>query len=255
MNYKECKTILRLGMVLFAMASLPLVLFSCSDDEKYVYVSPAHTVSVSMGVADGGNILTDKGNVLIPDKSSVGHDLTDGERVFISSNILEREDENTYRVRINRYHQLLTKDIVRSSEVKDEELGDNPIQVKDAWFGGGYLNMRFGLEYNPSSKTPHLVNVVYDDVKSNADTVFLTLRHNAFADTIRTKVGAATASFNMKDIMEGKDSKVYVRLSWQWYTHRGTIATWEDGGYYNTSSDNNKGTEISDENGNNVTIQ
>lgn len=59
----------------------------------------------------------------------------------------------------------------------------------------------------------------------------------------------------MKDIMAGKDAKVYVRLSWQWYTHRGTIATWEDGGYYNTSSDNNKGTEISDENGNNVTIQ
>ena len=100
MNYKECKTILRLGMVLFAMASLPLVLFSCSDDEKYVYVSPAHTVSVSMGVADGGNILTDKGNVLIPDKSSVGHDLTDGERVFISSNILEREDENGNNVTI-----------------------------------------------------------------------------------------------------------------------------------------------------------
>lgn len=37
-------------MMLFAMASLPLVLSSCSDDEKYVYVSPAHTLSVSMGL-------------------------------------------------------------------------------------------------------------------------------------------------------------------------------------------------------------
>lgn len=114
MNCNECKTILRSGMMLFAMVSLPLVLSSCSDDEKYVYVSPTHTLSVSMGVTDGGNIITDKGNVLIPDKSSVGHDLMNGERVFVSSNILEREDENTYRVRINRYHQLLTKDIVRS---------------------------------------------------------------------------------------------------------------------------------------------
>ena len=89
MNYKECKTILRLGMVLFAMTSLPFVLSSCSDDEKYVYVSPAHTVSVSMGGADGGNILTDKGNVLIPDKSSVGHDLTDG--ITIHHPIITRE--------------------------------------------------------------------------------------------------------------------------------------------------------------------
>lgn len=72
------------------------------------------------------------------------------------------------------------------------------LQVKDAWFGGGYLNIRLGLEYNPSSNTPHLVNVVYDDVKSTADTVFLTLRHNAFADTVRTRMGTATASFNME---------------------------------------------------------
>lgn len=242
-------------MTLLAMASLPLLLSSCSDDEKYVYVSPAHPLSVSMGVADGGHIVTDKGNVLIPDKSSVGHDLTDGERVFVSGNILDREDENIYRVRINRYHHILTKDIVRGSQTEDEELGDDPVQVKDAWFGGGYLNVRLGLEYNPSSKTSHLVNVVYDDVKSNSDTVFLTLRHNAFADTVRTRIGNALASFNMEDIMAGKDSKVYVRLRWRWYTHRGTIATWEDGGYYNTSSDNNKGTEISDDNGSNVTIQ
>lgn len=255
MDCNGCKTILKTGLMLLSVVSLPLLLSSCSDDEKYVYVSPAHTVSVSMGVADGGNIITDKGNLLVPDKSSVGHDLTDGERVLIDCKVLEREDQNTYRVRINRYHQLLTKDIVRSSEAKDEELGDDPIQVKGAWFGGGYLNIRLGLEYNPSSKTSHLVNVVYDDVKSTSDTIFLDLRHNAFADTIRTRIGAATASFNMEGIMAGKDDKVYVRLKWEWYTHRGTIATWEDGGYYNPSSDNKEASDASDDNGNNVAIQ
>lgn len=68
--------------------------------------------------------------------------------MFVNCNILDREDENTYLVRINKYYQLLTKDIVRSSEVKDEELGDNPIQVKDAWFGGGYLKheVRIGIQ-------------------------------------------------------------------------------------------------------------
>ena len=255
MDCNGCKTILKTGLMLLSVVSLPLLLSSCSDDEKYVYVSPAHTVSVSMGVADGGNIITDKGNLLVPDKSSVGHDLTDGERVLIDCNVLEREDQNTYRVRINRYHQLLTKDIVRSSEAKDEELGDDPIQVKDAWFGGGYLNVRLGIEYNPSSNTSHLVNVIYDDVKSTSDTIFLDLRHNAFADTIRTRIGAATASFNMEGIMAGKDDRVYVRLKWEWYTHRGTIATWEDGGYYNPSSDNKEASDASDDNGNNVAIQ
>lgn len=246
---------LRLGMMMLFVASLSFVLSSCSDDdEKYVYVCPTHTASVSMGVADGGNIITDKGNVLIPDKSSVGHDLTDGERVFVSCNVLEREDENTYRVRINKYYNLLTKDILRDSEIQGEELGDDPIQVKDAWFGGGYLNVRLGLEYNPSSNTSHLINVIYDDVKSSSDTIFLTLRHNAFADTVHTRMGSATASFNMEDIMAGKDSKVYVLLRWQWYTHHGDVSTWEDGGYY-TSSDSEEETDTSEDDGNDITIQ
>ena len=249
------KSILMSGMVLLVAVSLPFVLSSCSDDEKYVRVPAPYTGSVSMGVAGEGTITTDKGNVLIPDESSVGHDLTDGERVFVNCSILDREDINTYRVRINKYYQLLAKDIVRASDTDDEELGDEPVQVKDAWFGGGYLNMRLGLEYNPSSNTSHLVNVVYDDVKSTADTLFLTLRHNAFADTVRTRMGTATASFNMEEVTEGKNEKVYVKLKWQWYTHRGTVATWEDGGYYRTSSENNEETENSDDDGNNVSIQ
>lgn len=75
MDCNERRRISRLGMMLLVVASsLPFVLPSCSDDEKYVRVCPPHTVSVSMGVAADGNITTDKGNVLIPDKSSVGHD-------------------------------------------------------------------------------------------------------------------------------------------------------------------------------------
>lgn len=136
------KSILMSGMVLLVAVSLPFVLSSCSDDEKYVRVPAPYTGSVSMGVAGEGTITTDKGNVLIPDESSVGHDLTDGERVFVNCSILDREDINTYRVRINKYYQLLAKDIVRASDTDDEELGDEPVQVKDAWFGGGYLNMR-----------------------------------------------------------------------------------------------------------------
>lgn len=255
MDNSEEKRILMSSVILIIAASLSFVLSSCSDDEKYVYVYSPRTASVSMGVARDGNIVTDKGNTLVVDESSVGHDLTDGERVFVNCNILDREDENTYLVRINKYYQLLTKDIIQASETDDEELGDDPVQVKDAWFGGGYLNMRLGLEYNPSSNTSHLVNVVYDDVKSTADTIFLTLRHNAFADTVHTRVGTATASFNMEDIMDGKDSKVYVRLKWQWYTHHGTVTTWEDGGYYSTSSENNEETEDPDDDGNNVNIQ
>lgn len=236
MDCKDQKKMWKSGMTL--LACLSFALFSCSDDEKKVYVySPHVSYAVSMGEASDGNIMTDKGNVLVPDESSVGHDLTDGERVFVNCSVLEREDEHTYRVRINKYYQLLTKEMVRASASDDEELGNDPVEVKAAWFGGGYLNVRLGLEYNPSSGTSHLINMVYDDVKSTSDTLYLTLRHNAFADTVRTEIGTATASFNLENVVgETTKEKVYVRLRWQWYAPGGRLVTWEDKGYYYTSS-------------------
>lgn len=223
--------------IFVTMTSASCILPSCSDDEVVYYrVGNVAPDCISMGVVRDGRIETDRGNVLVPDDSSVGHDLTEGERVFIRGRIRDREDENTFRVRIEKYYQLLVKPYLRSSDSEEEELGDDPVDVENAWFGGGYLNARLALEHNASSGTSHRIELVYEDAASNADTARFTLRHNAYADTVRTRIGRATVSFDLENLLPEGQEKIYVVLQWRWYDRAGRLTTYEDSGYYDVSS-------------------
>lgn len=217
-------------IILLAVLSMQ-VTTSCSDDDDKVYVyRPAINSYVSMGIADGeGRIHTDKGNILIPDESSVARDLTDGERVFLQCSIVEEENDSTFRVRVNRYFQLLTKGFLFSSETDSDSLGSDPICVERSWFGGGYLNLRLALMHNSSSGVSHRVNLVYDEDASTSDTLRLTLCHNACGDTVHTVKGTAHASFNLKDLPTDRlVSRVYVVLTWRWYDRHGAIVEYSD---------------------------
>ena len=226
---------------------------ACDDDDdcKVAYF-PRHYESISMGTVDNGNILTDKGNTLAIDSSAVERALAEGERVFLSCDILEREDEHRYRVKVNKYFQLLDKDCISLSAIDADTLGRNPINVSKAWFGGGYLNMRMELETDPSSNVSHWVNLAYDDERSTADTIRLRLYHNAFGDTIRTRLGAADASFDIRDFVTSE--KVYVVLEWPWYDRHGQITAYTDGGYYTASNqeETENSTDMADEGGVNI---
>ena len=221
------------------------VMSSCNDDDDKVYVyRPANYISMGV-VNEKGRIETDKGNVLIPDESSVKHELTEGERVFLNCHILKEVGENMYKVRINDYYQLLTKNFIRSSDSEESELGDAPIHIEKGWFGGGYLNMLLALKHNASSGISHSVNLVYDEVTSTADTVRFVLRHHPNGDTEHTVTGRAYASFNMKDLSLEDNSKVYVSVKWRWYNPHGVIVEHEDGGYYTLSEKQNEDDEES----------
>lgn len=227
----------RLVSIAFCAALTSFVTVSCSDNDDRVCVYRP-VKYISMGVVDDeGKIQTDKGNILIPDGRSVEHELSAGERVFLNCHILEEENKNTFRVRVNNYYQLLTKDFIHSSETDEQTLGDNPVNVEQAWFGGGYLNMRIALKHNPSTNIPHSVNLVYDETESTADTARFVLYHNACGDTEKTVTGKAHASFKLEELLDNEQSKIYVVLKWRWYNHRGVIVEHEDGGYYESSTD------------------
>ena len=98
----------------------------------------------------------------------------------------------------------------------------------------------------------HWVNLAYDDERSTADTIRLRLYHNAFGDTIRTRLGAADASFDIRDFVTSE--KVYVVLEWPWYDRHGQITAYTDGGYYTASNqeETENSTDMADEGGVNI---
>lgn len=138
------------SLLTFCMASVIVFMSSCSDDDNNVIYRSAKCASLGL-VDNSGNIQTDMGNTLILDERSSKYEFNEGERIFLNGHILEKKDENTFRIHIIQYKQLLTKDFIHSSDISEESLGNDPVNVEKAWFGGGYLNMRIALQHNPTS--------------------------------------------------------------------------------------------------------
>ena len=225
-----------------------LLLCACNDDDecRRTVVFPVHNREyISMGTVKDSEILTDKGNTLILDESSAERELADGERVFTVCKILERRDKTHYLVKVEKYLQLLDKKYVRTE--KEDTLGNSPINVRKAWFGGGYLNLRLELEHNPTSGISHGVNLAYDGTRSNADTLRFRLRHNAYGDTLKTTAGKATASFDIRDL--AAEENILVILEWPWYDRHGNPKVFsKEGRYYNpTAQETEEGTDTSEE--------
>ncbi len=75
------------------------------------------------------------------------------------------------------------------------------------------------MEYNPSSGISHLINLVYDDTSSTADTILFHLRHNTYGDTTRTRIGNAAASFPIGTLVSTE--KTHVIVKYPWYDRHG----------------------------------
>ena len=90
-----------------------------------------------------------------------------------------------YYVRLYGLDDVLTKVPVKQSFIHENEgvrqdsIGNDPINVQEAWFGGRYLNVEFRIPVKDGSKEKHFINLVQDDVVAHHDTVYVTLRHNA----------------------------------------------------------------------------
>ncbi len=131
---------------LFALliAALSVALVSCNKDgsSDNFYVS----YGVIVGTQDAYTIKTDGGNTLTVIENLVpSFPVVDGMRVRVNYTI-EKQTANGFEVRLNAIEKILSKDPVYSTKLTPEELtalGNDPIDVEDAWFGGNYLNVNF----------------------------------------------------------------------------------------------------------------
>ncbi|MDR0395304.1 MAG: NigD-like protein [Tannerella sp.] len=203
------------------------LLFSCRNNEDDIYVS--YGVIQNVVSKDNYEILTDKGNTLVVTKSYTSATIEDGKRILANYEILSDKDKSkkVYEVKVNGFYQLLSKPLVKESfileneEARRDSIGNDPFCYIDAWFGGDYLNIDFKLYYSRNSDKKHMINLIYDDTRSTADTLYLTLRHNAYDEI----PGSGTSlfadwgrcSFRIVDLLpEGVTSKP-LKLMWRQY--------------------------------------
>jgi hypothetical protein len=165
-------------------------------------------------------------------------------RVLANYEILSDKDKSkkVYEVKVNGFYQLLSKPLVNESFILEDEaarrdsIGNDPFCVVDAWFGGDYLNIDFNLYYSRSSGKKHMINLIYDDTRQVSDTLYLTLRHNAYGEIpgeghlLYHDWGRA--SFQIAGLLPESVASKPVKLMWIQYGHNYEIIEYYDTGVF-----------------------
>lgn len=201
--------------------------FSCNDDDKDIYVS--YGVIQNLTSANEYEVLTDYGNTLVVTKSHTNQTLENDKRVLVNYEILSDKDQSkqVYEVRVNGFYSLLSKPMLHESFIQEDEearrdsIGNDPFNRIKAWFGGEFINIDFEVYYAPHSSKKHMINLVYDDTRASADTVYLTLYHNAYGEVPgkgwSLVSGVGRSSFKITDILSDATVDVPVKLTWWQY--------------------------------------
>ena len=211
---------------MFCTLLLSFFFTSCIDNEEH-YAS--YGVIQNVNSLNDYRIFTDKGNLLLVTKSPSGYAIEENKRVLVNYDILSEKSNASpgiYEVKVNGFYHLLSKPEVRESFILEDEearrdsIGNDPFCGLEAWFGGDYININFVFLHSGNSSIKHLINLVYDDTRTGSDTVFLSLKHNAYDDGLYDygfMKGMGRCSFNLANIVPASNESTPIRLSWIQY--------------------------------------
>jgi len=215
----------RIITVLAAIASA-FAMTACLPD------GPIKTNYSSMAQWKGGILYTDDNlqfNIVSNGYSNIPDSV---ERVYIICDVLNQTSDNSYEIQLKEWHKVDMKDLVR---IGDEGAGkykngegkvtSDPINVAGAWMARNMLNMNINYVLKKESPGVHDYDLLFNDVKSVGDTVYLQLVHNAHNEYYgnssykddELKVQNGFVSVPIEEVIpDGKD-KIYLKLEWLWH--------------------------------------
>lgn len=229
---------------LLMLAVLP-AFAACDDNDDYYYVhnGDVWTTYGNLEKIDNGSrqkyaIRLDDGDRLIVTEG-MGFSADEGDegmRVHLRYAYVGSERDETgldtpmdYYIRLYDIDEVLCKQPVKQSfiladeEHRTDSVGNDPINVTEAWLSGDYLNVEFKVAMKHNSSVQHFINLVQDDVETHGDTVYLYLRHNAYEDAIdltegrpagEFRWGFGRVSFDVTSIVPEGQSSVPVKFIW-----------------------------------------
>ncbi len=205
-----------------------LALASCKKDDTICYNN------ITMGNIEGSSIVSDQGNtfditnapdILKPETFKYG-------RVILVCDVLKKTAEKRYDIRLKDIASVLAKEPVPAETIKpeDEINVDDPIHIRDIWYGGGYINMLLEFAVKTNSDTKHLINLIFNEVAEPAEgsqvkNYTFTLRHNAFGDVATEEnseqytISGGYVSFRVAHLIEGDEADI--TLNWNSYKMEG----------------------------------
>lgn len=204
-------------------AATAILLISCLPDREVLFTDSSMCTLLGRDrlQADSGNIY----NIVENDSGSLIPDTL--KRIMISCDVLSAVSgkSNEYNIRIIDFRGALCEEPVIASSIPLDTLGIDGVNVIQAWVSGGYLNSFLNVTLKRNSETVHDINLLFDDFKSNADTLYFKMRHNAHGESpenpeesLNNLVFAGVyASFPLNNILPIGGKYPIVHLEWDWY--------------------------------------
>ena len=162
---------------------LPVLLFllpACSDGNYVIYSG------MEAGTMDAGVFTSDENSKLNVVGNEGNYDVRTSRRVLISYETHQITDPNRIDIDLKG---LLDAAIVLPDAVETlpEDPDGSAIQVTDAWFGGGYLNILISFPGTDASK-----HAITSSFNTGEDGVTLRLHHDASTDTAAGNMAIST---------------------------------------------------------------
>lgn len=225
------KTRIKLGLILVFSSLLIFGYTSCSNDDGYslgdFWVDWA-TVKENDGGSISSFVLDDKDSTTLFVAATATGYQPKNKRVIINYTILS-DNYNGYdhAIKLNGYYaDVLTKQVLyvdTEDKVKQDSIGNDPIEIYSIWEAGGYLNFHFG--YNTGEQNSHFISLISGepDLSVGSDVVNLEFRHNQNSDPQNYLVkgcasfdllpyriaGRETVKFNIKVKISSSETKNY----------------------------------------------
>ena len=212
---------------ILALAAAVACMTSCLSKDGPIYsgTEMCTVVSSSRLVTDGGatfNIVESYATA-IPDTLK---------RIMAQCEVLKQTDEygTEYDIKLTSFEPVLTRNPVKKSTIAEGALGTDGINLSDCWIDGGYFNTYVNITEVPLSSTRHFINLEWDDLKSNADTVYVSLRHNGFGesfdneeiDSDKLGISGYYASFPLAGIISSAGKEFVLHIDWEWFKNDST---------------------------------
>lgn len=223
----------RILLILTALTLGTMFLSSCnSTGEHYSPAMLIGQLTTTRFIADDGTV----GNIIKADLPAKNLN-----RAIAIVEIIDKISETEYNIRLRNYAEIKVKAITEKLDYTDDEyesLGTDPTFLYDGFLSGGYVNLQLGyFTTTGTNAKEHSFTLVFDSMKSQSDTLYFEIKHNADGETLdmskftsvqqlstmmnsqNLKSTADYFSFNFKKVLGQEDSAIKthpIKISAKW---------------------------------------
>lgn len=189
-----------------------LTFHSCLDNDGYSLDKFWMNVATIESEGSGSHYFRlDDGSTLWPVNTDyyTGHNLQDGQRILLNYTILSDSQAGfTHYVKVNGVDPILVKKVAEDMGAKNDSIyGVDPVEIKEIWLGGGYLNIWFAANFGGVDK--HAVNLLSGDGANESYRV--EFRHNAYNDPAVT-AATGLVCFDLSDLPDTNGETVVLTV-------------------------------------------